>query len=91
MLTPNGRARGAAAVAAGFALAASAFAADVTGAGATYVLAYQKGADPVKQKGVIDFFMRSLRHAQKMATEFGFVPLPPNVVQMVEAEMRKVR
>lgn len=91
MLALNGLARGAAAVAAGFALAASAFAVDVTGAGATYVLAHQKDADPAKQKGVIDFFMRSLRHGQKMATELGFVPLPPNVVQMVEAEMRKIK
>lgn len=58
---------------------------------ATYILVYQKGTSAAKQKGVVDFFSWSLRNGQKMATELGFVPLPPNVVQMVEAEMGKIR
>ncbi len=58
---------------------------------ATYILAYEKGADATKQKGVVDFFSWSLKNGQKMASALGFVPLPPNVVKMVEAEMRKIR
>jgi len=58
---------------------------------ATYVLAYEKGSDAAKQKGVVDFFTWSLNNGQKMAEELGFVPLPPNVVKMVEAEMKNIK
>jgi len=58
---------------------------------ATYVLAYEKGADAAKQKGVVDFFTWSLNNGQKMAEELGFVALPANVVKMVEAEMKKIK
>ena len=58
---------------------------------ATYILAYEKGADASKQKGVVDFFTWSLNHGQKMAEELGFVPLPANVVKMVEAEMKNIK
>lgn len=58
---------------------------------ATYVLAYEKGGDAVKQKGVVDFFTWSLNNGQKMAADLGFVALPPNVVKMVEAEMKNIK
>lgn len=58
---------------------------------ATYILAYEKGADAAKQKGVVDFFTWSLNNGQKMAEELGFVPLPPSVVKMVEAEMKNIK
>lgn len=58
---------------------------------ATYMLAYEKGSDAAKQKGVVDFFTWSLNNGQKMAAELGFVPLPPGVVKMVEAEMKNIR
>lgn len=58
---------------------------------ATYMLAYEKGADAAKQKGVVDFFTWSLNNGQKMAAELGFVALPPNVVKMVEAEMKNIK
>jgi phosphate transport system substrate-binding protein len=58
---------------------------------ATYVLAYEKGADAEKQKGVVDFFTWSLNNGQKMAADLGFVALPPNVVKMVEAEMKNIK
>ena len=58
---------------------------------ATYVLAYEKGSDATKQKGVVDFFTWSLNNGQKMAEELGFVPLPPSVVKMVEAEMKNIK
>jgi phosphate transport system substrate-binding protein len=58
---------------------------------ATYMLAYEKGSDQAKQKGVVDFFTWSLNNGQKMAEELGFVALPGNVVKMVEAEMQNIK
>lgn len=58
---------------------------------ATYVLAYEKGADATKQKGIVDFFTWSLNNGQKLAEDLGFVPLPANVVKMVEAEMKNIK
>jgi len=58
---------------------------------ATYMLAYEKGPDAGKQKGVVDFFTWSLNNGQKMAEELGFVALPANVVKMVEAEMKNIK
>lgn len=58
---------------------------------ATFVVAYAKGDDAVKQKGVVDFFTWSLNNGQKMAEELGFVALPANVVKMVEKEMTKIK
>jgi phosphate transport system substrate-binding protein len=58
---------------------------------ATYMLAYEKGADAAKQKGVVDFFTWSLNNGEKMASDLGFVALPSNVVKMVEAEMKNIK
>lgn len=58
---------------------------------ATYILAYEKGSDAAKQKGVVDFFTWSLNNGQKMAEDLGFVPLPASVVKMVEAEMKNIK
>jgi phosphate transport system substrate-binding protein len=58
---------------------------------ATFVVAYEKGADPARQKAVVDFFTWSLNNGQKMAEDLGFVALPPNVVKMVEKEMTRIK
>ncbi len=58
---------------------------------ATYVLAYGKGADAARQKGVVDFFAWSLNNGQKLAEDLGFVPLPKSVAKTVEAEMKHIR
>ena len=58
---------------------------------ATYILVYEKGADAAKQKEIVDFFTWSLNKGQKMAADLGFVALPPNVVKMVEAEMKNIK
>ena len=55
------------------------------------MLAYEKGDDAAKQKGVVDFFTWSLNNGQKMAEELGFVALPANVVKMAEAEMKNIK
>lgn len=58
---------------------------------ATYILAYAKGADAARQKGVVDFFSWALNNGQKMASELGFVPLPASVAKMVETEMKDIK
>lgn len=58
---------------------------------ATFVLAYEKGSDAAKQKAIVDFFTWSLNNGQKEAAELGYVALPPNVVKMVEAEMKSIK
>lgn len=58
---------------------------------ATFVLAYEKGSDAAKQKAIVDFFTWSLNNGQKEAAELGYVALPPNVVKMVEAEMKNIK
>ena len=58
---------------------------------ATYMIAYEKGSDAAKQKGVVDFFKWSLNNGQKMAADLGFVPLPGSVVKMVEKEMTRIK
>ena len=58
---------------------------------ATYILAYEKGADAAKQKGIVDFFTWSLNRGQGMAADLGFVALPPNAVKMVETEMKNIK
>jgi phosphate transport system substrate-binding protein len=58
---------------------------------ATYLLVYEKGSNPAKQKSVVDFVTWSLKNGQKMAADLGFVALPANVVQLVEAELKKIR
>ncbi len=58
---------------------------------ATYVLAYEKGADAGKQRLVVEFFSWALNNGQKMAIELGFVPLPASVAKMVEAEMKSIQ
>ena len=58
---------------------------------ATYILAYEKGSDATRQKGVVDFVTWSLNNGQKMAEDLGFVALPANVVKMVETEMKNIK
>lgn len=58
---------------------------------ATFVLAYEKGADAAKQKAVVDFFTWSLNNGQKEAAELGYVALPSSVVKMVEEEMKNIK
>lgn len=58
---------------------------------ATYMLAYEKGVNPARQKSVVDFFTWSLNNGQKMAADLGFVALPANVAKRVEDEMKKIK
>lgn len=58
---------------------------------ATYILVYQQGRNPDKQQGVVEFFKWSLNNGKAMAEDLGFVPLPDDVVRMVEAELARIK
>jgi len=58
---------------------------------ATFVVAYEKGADAAKQKAVVDFFSWSLNNGQKHAEELGFVAIPGSVVKDIEATMKNIK
>jgi len=58
---------------------------------ATYILAYENGADPIHSKAVVDFFTWGLEKGPKLAQELGFVPLPETVVKLVEAKMKQIK
>ncbi len=51
----------------------------------SWVLAYKKYTDPVKAKAVEAMIEYGLTDGQKLATQLGYIPLPPNVVQKVTA------
>ena len=41
-------------------------------------------ADPAKAKEVLKFFDWALKSGQKLAAELDYVPMPDNVVQLIE-------
>jgi phosphate transport system substrate-binding protein len=51
----------------------------------TWILAYQKYADPAKAKAMEATIEFALTDGQKMATQLGYIPLPANVVAKVAA------
>lgn len=57
--------------------------------GATYILAYKNYADPAKGKAVLKFFDWSYKHGQEMAKALHYVPMPENVVKLIEASWAK--
>jgi phosphate transport system substrate-binding protein len=57
--------------------------------GATYILAYKNYADPAKGKAVLNFFAWAYKNGGDMAKELDYVPLPENVVKMIEADWTK--
>jgi phosphate transport system substrate-binding protein len=54
--------------------------------GATYILAYKDYADATKGKAILQFFDWAYKHGADMAKDLHYVPLPDNVVKLVEAE-----
>jgi phosphate transport system substrate-binding protein len=57
----------------------------------TWILAYKKYDDPNKLKAFKDVVNWSLKDGQKMAEELGYVPLPANVVEKVEAAVNTIQ
>jgi phosphate transport system substrate-binding protein len=52
--------------------------------GASYILVYKHPSDPGKVKDVLKFFDWSYHNGQDAAEKLAYVPIPQNVVQMVE-------
>jgi phosphate transport system substrate-binding protein len=52
--------------------------------GASFILMYDKQDKPDSAKAVLDFFSWSYHNGQKMAADLDYVPMPDNVVKLVE-------
>jgi phosphate transport system substrate-binding protein len=57
--------------------------------GATYIMVYKDYADANKGQAILKFFDWAYKHGADMAKELHYVPLPDNVVKLVEAEWAK--
>ncbi len=57
--------------------------------GATYIMVYKDYPDANKGKAILKFFDWGYKHGADMAKELHYVPLPENVVKLVEAEWAK--
>jgi len=54
--------------------------------GATYIMVFKDYADANKGKAILKFFDWGYKHGADMAKELHYVPMPENVVKLVEAE-----
>jgi phosphate transport system substrate-binding protein len=54
--------------------------------GATYIMVYKDYADAGKGKAILTFFDWAYKHGPGMAKDLHYVPLPDNVVKLVQAE-----
>ncbi len=57
--------------------------------GATYIMVYKDYADANKGQAILKFFDWGYKHGADMAKQLHYVPLPDNVVKLVEAEWAK--
>ena len=53
--------------------------------GASFILVYKKQAEPATAEAVLKFFDWSYRNGAKMAEELDYIPMPGNVVKLVES------
>jgi phosphate transport system substrate-binding protein len=53
--------------------------------GASFILVYEKQGDPKRTKAMLSFFDWCYRHGDEIARELHYVPMPMNVVDLVEA------
>jgi phosphate transport system substrate-binding protein len=57
----------------------------------TWILAYQKYDDPNKAKAIKEVINWAVNDGQTFSKELGYVPLPENVVEKVEAAAEKIQ
>jgi len=57
--------------------------------GATYIMVFKDYADANKGQAILKFFDWGYKHGADMAKELHYVPMPDNVVKLVEAEWAK--
>jgi phosphate transport system substrate-binding protein len=53
-------------------------------AATSFVLMYKNPKDATRSRQALDFFRWAFDHGQKQATDLGYVPLPPILVQQIE-------
>lgn len=59
--------------------------------GATFIIMYLKNDKPESAQEAIKFFKWAFAKGDKMAEDLDYVPLPDNVVSLVEKEMEKIK
>jgi phosphate transport system substrate-binding protein len=59
--------------------------------GATYILVHKNQADRQKAQAVLKFFDWCYQHGGDMAKKLAYVPLPDNVVKLVEASWKEIK
>ncbi len=59
--------------------------------GATYIMMHKDQADARKAKEILKFFAWSYKHGGDMAKNLHYVPLPENVVKLVEETWKEVK
>jgi phosphate transport system substrate-binding protein len=56
----------------------------------TWILLRKNYGDPAKAKAIRDLFAWSLSDGQRYASDLGYIPLPPEVVEKAQAALRTV-
>jgi phosphate transport system substrate-binding protein len=56
--------------------------------GATFILMHRSQADPAKAKEMLNFFDWAYRHGGGMALELDYIPMPEDVVKLVQSVWR---
>ncbi len=59
--------------------------------GATYILVYRNQTDAGKGQAMLKFFDWCYKHGREMAEKLDYVPLPDNVVKLVESAWKEVK
>jgi len=58
---------------------------------ASYILMHKSADKPERSREVLQFFSWALKSGQQMASELDYVPLPPKLVQQVEASWKEIK
>ncbi|MEZ5832934.1 MAG: phosphate ABC transporter substrate-binding protein PstS [Dongiaceae bacterium] len=59
--------------------------------GASFILVYRQPDDAAAVKTALDFFSWSYKNGDQMAEELDYVPIPDNVVSLVEAAWKSIK
>jgi phosphate transport system substrate-binding protein len=59
--------------------------------GATFIIMYLKSDKPQEAAEVLKFFRWAFAKGDKMAEELDYVPLPDNVIALIDKEMNKIK
>lgn len=57
--------------------------------GASYIIIHKEQKDPKLAKAMLDFFAWSYKHGAEMAKELDYVPMPDNVIKLVESKWKE--